>query len=514
MNSYSRSANKIGISLEATVFICGALVMIFEINGSRILAPFLGTSTYIWTSLIGVILAALSLGYWLGGKLADTRPQVGVLASIVFAGGGLVSITILIRDVLLAFISAMPTGLEIKAIVAALLLFAPASITFGFVLPFSVKLRMLSLTETGKTVGRLYALSTLGSILGTFAAGFLLIPFVGSVRTMYLIAGTLFLTALILAPLALTRTNIASMLVFLIAVASNEAIGNYRYQVNRFLDIDTEYARLSIFETTEPRSGKQIRVAANDPHFIQSAIFLDNDDLVFDYNRFFHLAKVFNPVMQHSLMIGGAGYSFPRDYLREYQNATLDVVEIDPQMTAIAREHFRLKDDPRMQIFHEDARMFLRNSPEKIYDAIFIDAFGTLFSVPYHLTTIESMRSVKRASKDNAVLVMNLGGALSGNGSKFTKAEFATLQAVFSQVRIFKVNQERRDDEMQNLIIVAMDRSSRNSVSTDTAKLKQLLSHEYRDALQLDLPMLTDELVPVEYYNSFAQNSYQTRSAR
>ncbi len=166
--------------LELTVFVCGALVMIYEIIGSRLISPYLGASTYVWTSLIGVILGALSLGYWLGGKFADKRPDIKALTSVIFLAGGLVSVTILLKDLILSFITQAPIGLELKSMFAALLLFAPASVLLGFVTPYAVKLKMSSLKDSGKTVGRLYALSTVGSILGTFLAGFFLIPFVGS----------------------------------------------------------------------------------------------------------------------------------------------------------------------------------------------------------------------------------------------------------------------------------------------------------------------------------------------
>ncbi|MGI8884102.1 MAG: fused MFS/spermidine synthase, partial [Pyrinomonadaceae bacterium] len=154
--------------LELTVFVCGALVMIYEIIGSRILSPYIGTSTYVWTSLIGVILAALSLGYWLGGKIADKKPDIKILGLVIFLAGGLVSVTILIQDLVLAIISTTKVGLEIKSVAAAVLLFAPASVLLGFVTPYAVKLKMSSLADSGKTVGRLYALSTVGSIAGTF----------------------------------------------------------------------------------------------------------------------------------------------------------------------------------------------------------------------------------------------------------------------------------------------------------------------------------------------------------
>ncbi|MCA1623912.1 MAG: fused MFS/spermidine synthase [Acidobacteria bacterium] len=119
--------------LEITVFVCGALVMIYEIIGSRLLSPYIGASTYVWTSLIGVILGALSLGYWLGGKWADRQPDIKILAFVIFLAGGLVSLTILLKDLVLSLIAESSAGLEIKSLLAALLLFAPASVLLGFV---------------------------------------------------------------------------------------------------------------------------------------------------------------------------------------------------------------------------------------------------------------------------------------------------------------------------------------------------------------------------------------------
>ncbi len=177
--------------------------MIYEIIGSRILSPYIGTSTYTWTSLIGVILAALSFGYWLGGKWADKKPDIKILAAAIFIAGGLFAVTILLKDFILAIISQNSLPLELKSIIAALLLFAPASVFLGFVTPYAVKLKTKTLDETGQTVGRLYALSTIGSIVGTFSAGFFLIPFVGSTRTLYFIAGSLILLSVFIAPFAI-----------------------------------------------------------------------------------------------------------------------------------------------------------------------------------------------------------------------------------------------------------------------------------------------------------------------
>src|SRR5258706_1481924 len=208
--------------LDITVFACGAIVMIFEIIGSRILSPFIGTSTYVWTSLIGIILGSLSLGYWFGGRVADRRPDVKLLAAVILTASGLISLTVLVKDVLLSLIASAAVGLEIKALVASIILFAPASVCMGFVTPFAVRLKMPSLDNTGSTVGNLYAISTVGSILGTFAAGFFLIPFVGSVRTLYLIAAGLLILSILLVPLGISRLNIAAALLFILEIAANE----------------------------------------------------------------------------------------------------------------------------------------------------------------------------------------------------------------------------------------------------------------------------------------------------
>lgn len=493
--------------LEITVFVCGALVMIFEIIGSRILSPFIGTSTYIWTSLIGVILASLSLGYWLGGRLADQRPDIKILASVIFAAGGLISLTVLIKDVLLSMIAAAGVSIEIKALVAAILLFAPASVCLGFVTPFAVRLRMTTVENTGRTVGRLYALSTIGSIVGTFAAGFFLIPFVGSVRTLYLIAGSLIILSLTLVPLAVSKSNIAVVTFFFLSVAASEAHSLLLRSSNGLYDIDTEYSRVQVFETKDPGSGKPIRALATDPYFVQSATFMDSDELVLDYGWYYHLIRHFKPGFAHTLIIGGAGYSFPKEYLRTYPEALIDVVEIDPQMTQIARNHFRMQDDPRMQIFHEDGRMYINRADSLKYDAILMDAFGSLFSVPHHLTTVEAVTHLDRILKDDGVVIFNLGAAIKGPGSKFLQAELATYKRVFPQLHLFKVNADYNDERLQNLIIVASKSSVVNTSPID-GQIASLMSHRYIQDLTLEENILTDDLAPVEYYNSIAQNLY------
>src|SRR5215204_5734166 len=491
-------------ALEVAVFVCGALVMVYEIIGSRIVAPYIGTSTYIWTSLIGVILAALSLGYWIGGRMADKRPGVKVLAAAIFLACGAVSLTVLIKDLILSAIHAAGGPLELRSVAAAALLFAPASVLLGFVTPYAVKLRTLSLADSGKTVGRLYALSTVGSIAGTFAAGFFLIPFVGSTRTLYLIAASLFAVSLLLAPLAFTRTNVTILTVFIFGIGGTELMAYYMRTAHNLIDLDTEYSRVQIYEATHPETGRPYRAIATDPFFAQSAIYLDDGSAVFEYPKFFHLVQYFKPDQQNTLMIGGAGYTFPREYVKAYPQGHIDVVEIDARMTEIAKQRFGLVEDPRLKSFHEDGRIFLNDSDNGKYDAVFIDAFGSMFSIPYHLTTVEAVQQMHRVLKDDGVVIVNIGSAFTGPASHFLQAELSTYKAVFRDVLLFKVRPEKADADLQNVILVAC-RSTCRTAELDSSLgehhfISSLLRRRYSgyENEAASAPVLTDDLAPVE----------------
>ncbi len=494
--------------LDITVFICGAVVMTYEIIGSRVLSPFLGASTYVWTSLIGVILGSLSLGYWLGGRLADRKPDLKILASVIFIAGGLISVTVLIKEIVLSFVASAPVGVELRSVIASIILFAPASICLGFVTPYTVKLRMLSLADAGKTVGRLYALSTVGSIVGTFAAGFFLIPFVGSIRTLYALSAILIGLSLLLVPFAISRMGIAVIIIFIFSIVSNEAGAYLLFRANGLHDIDTEYSRVQVFQTIEPKSGKPIQALATDPYFLQSAMFFDSDEPAFEYSRYYHLARHFKPDFRDTLVIGGAGYTVPKDFLRRYPDVNIDVVEIDPQMTEIARKHFKLKDDSRLKIIHEDGRTFLRRSDSAKYDVIMMDAFGSLFSVPYQLTTVEAVREMRRTLREDGVVIFNLGSSITGEASRFLHAELATYQSVFPTVHLYKVNSDYEDTRLQNLMIVASASPNVPATTSPDPELESLLAHRYTGDLSTTAQIITDDLAPVEHYNSIAQNIF------
>ncbi|MCY7374519.1 MAG: fused MFS/spermidine synthase, partial [Pyrinomonadaceae bacterium] len=274
-------------------------------------------------------------------------------------------------------------------------------------------------------------------------------------------------------------------------------------------DIDTEYSRVEVFNTVEPTSKKPIRALAIDPFFVQSAMFLDSDELVLEYAKYYHLLRHFKPDFQNTLLIGGAGYTFPRDYLSKYQNAQIEVVEIDSQMTEIAREFFRLENNPRLKITHQDGRIFLNQTDANQFDVVLMDAFGSLFSVPFQLTTVEAVSQISRVLKDDGVVIFNLGGAIKGDASKFLQAQLKTYRRVFPKVYLFKINADFPDERLQNLIIVACKEKNAAPLTSDDAEISNLLNHRYGETIAADLEILTDDLAPVEYYNSFAQSLYR-----
>lgn len=184
--------------LEITVFVCGAVVMIFELVGSRVLGPYFGTSIFVWTSLIGIILGSLSLGYYLGGKIADKKPNLSNLSLIILLASISIGLTIFIKDSLLVILQINFTDIRLASALASLILFLPASMLLGMVSPYAVKLKIENLNTSGRAVGNLYAISTVGSIIGTFLSGFYLIPRFGTNKLLMILAITLIAVSLAL----------------------------------------------------------------------------------------------------------------------------------------------------------------------------------------------------------------------------------------------------------------------------------------------------------------------------
>lgn len=480
--------------LECIVFVSGAIVMIYELVGSRLISPYVGTSLYVWSSLIGVILGSLSLGYYLGGKLADKKAEWRVFSGVLFFAAVFIGLTIFIKHVVLEAVALFNIRSEYTALLASLFLFAPASILLGMVSPFSVKLRMSSLDSSASTVGNLYAISTIGSIAGTFAAGFVIIPFFGTTKILFFMAIALLVLSLIASAKIFLRTKIILICLF----SGLMFFGNIHYIFTKsgMIDIDTPYNKVWI--DYESKANKPMVVLYTDPFAAQSAMYLYDNELVFKYTKYFRLAKHFNPGINAALMIGGCGYSYPKDFLKKFPDSTMDVVEIDPGMTQIARKYFGLYDNARLRIFHEDARTFLNRTVNK-YDVIYSDAFNSFNSVPYQLATSEAVEKMYRALNGDGLVIHNIISGINGKKGEFLRAEIATYKRYFPYVYIFRVNNED-SRESQNIILIALKNTKKPSLESADRELNEYLRSVWREEIVLDMPVITDDHAPVEYY--------------
>lgn len=482
-------------TLEIVVFVCGAVVMIFELIGSRMLGPYFGNSIFVWTSLIGIILGSLSIGYYFGGKLADKNPTIQGLSLIIFLAAVFIGLTTLVKDMLLFMFETNLTDIKISSTLSSIILFLPTSLALGMVSPYAAKLKIESLDNSGSTIGNLYALSTAGSIFGTFISGFYLIPKFGTNKLLIILTITLIIISLSLTTKFIKIKSSALIL----AVLSWAVINQLQLfaQKNGFVDIDTAYSRIWIYDKIDKDTKKTTRTLAINKDS-NSAMILGSDELVFEYTKYYHLAKYLNPNFKDTLMIGGGGFSFPKNFLITYPQATIDVVEIDPTVTEIAKKYFYLKDDPRLKIYNEDGRVFL-NKNQKKYDAIFGDAFSSHYSIPYQLTTREAVQKKYDLLTDRGFVILNTISSITGEKGKFLRAEVTTYKSIFPQVYLFPVNNAADGDTVQNVILVATKFPEIIDFRSDTVDTF-FSSHLWKESIPQDMPILTDDYAPVEHY--------------
>lgn len=482
--------------LEMVVFASGAVVMIFELVGSRVLGPVFGTSLPVWTAIIGVILGSLSLGYWFGGKVADRRPSTGIFSLLLLCAAIAIAITGIFQESILASRYMVGLSVSVGALIASLVLFTPASILLGMVSPYAVKLSLQALEESASTVGRLYALSTLGSIAGTFLAGFVLIPMFGTDRLLFFLTFVLAFCSFLVFVGRTSLLKIAVLLVGLWGYTTGEFF-LLRADKHVLADVDTRYNRVTVYDdaTTFAPAARVMRINNE----FSSAMFLESDKLVFEYTQFYDLARHFVPDIQSALLIGGAGYSYPKHFLREYPQASIDVVEIDPGVTAVAKQYFRLVESDRLRVVHEDGRVFL-NRNKKEYSVIFGDAFKSQFSLPYQLTTRQAVQKTYDSLDSNGAVLVNIISAIEGEKGLFLRAQYATYKSVFPHVFLFPVSNVSNSQTVQNIMLVALKNPKMPGMSSENPDTQAFLSHLWRETVPNDLPTLTDDFAPVDFY--------------
>lgn len=457
---------------EIIIFLLGSIYMILELVCSRVLAPYFGTSNLVWTSVIGIVLLSSSVGNYIGGIIADKSLNKKTIQLILtFTGITILAIALVQKPVINA-VSNLISDIKIGAIISTILLFFIPSMTIGFLSPIIIKLRIADLSKIGKTSGVLYSVSTLGSIIGTFLGGFVLIPSFGSVEILYILAICVFLillffdvkdkTSLIFASIMIV-INIACLVFFITSNNSNK-VAVLNGNTSAVADFDTVYGRVNIYNGT--LSGDDIRILLID-RGNESASFTDEgkqNDLVFEYTKYYDLMFKSNIEINNTLMIGGAGYSYPKYYISNYSDKTMDVVEVDEKITEIAKEYFYLdklyedfdlENNHRLNLITADGRSYL-NSNSKKYDAILNDAFAG-DTPATTLTTKEAVQKIYNSLNENGLYLSNVISSLDGNDSKFLKAEVATLKTVFKNVYIVPCYTLTDTSMIQNIMVVATD---------------------------------------------------------
>lgn len=489
--------NKIG-KLETIIFTGGAVVMILELIGSRLLAPYLGTSIFVWSALIGIILGALSIGYYLGGKFSENNPRLEFLTQILFVSAMTIVFITIIAEPVLNF--SMSLGVKFGSVLATLALFLIPSVILGMVSPYAIRLKIQNIESSGGVAGNLYALSTMGSIFGTFLAGFYLIPTFGSIQILFALALVLVLISLFKGKK--TAKIILVIIIITLWLINQSAESKYVYEA------DSAYNHIRVVDSIDKKSGKDIRLLylATETH---SAIFKDSNEIFSSYHKIYLLDNLFKPEIKNALTLGAGAYVAPVNFLSRYPEAEMTVVEIDPAVTQVAKDYFQLAGQERINIIHQDARIFLNNNKEK-FDVIYGDAFASFYSIPFQLTTVQAIEKIYNSLEDDGVLILNVISSLEGEQSKFFQAEYLTLKKIFPQIYIFPTYfyNEQGVNQHQNIIIFASKNPNRltkeDLLKNADFEQKEWVGHFWEKEIKIDpkLKILTDNFAPVDYYIS------------
>jgi spermidine synthase len=498
------------VRLLICVFVSGAVVMALELLGSRILAPVFGNSIFVWGSLIGVVLASLSAGYYLGGKLADRRPNLQTLSLVVLGAGVLVlALPTLAPPVFDAAIRAQ-LGDRYSPLLATTILLGPPSTLLGMVSPYAIRLAAKSFEKLGKASGNLYALSTVGSIVGTFVTVFVLIPEFGVNKIIVALGATL----LVVAFLGLgTRLKVFVLLFLIISPFAAPYLVGHRLTAATYslalgdtvYETDTPYHHIVVADAYDPVYQSTIRYLILDDNF-HSATDLNNPDRnVFPYTNYFHLPFLLNSKITKVLFIGGGGFTGPKSFLKHYANVTVDVAEIDPEVIRVAEQYFGVDaTNPRLHIYNQDGRIFLQQTKGK-YDSVILDAYSKSY-VPFHLMTEEFFRLLANHLTTNGTVVSNLIAQSSGSSSELLAAEINTMQTVFPNVYTF-ATEGPDHPSVQNMIVLA-SLSVNHLTEPDFARLATAQKtpatqvtndvSNYFVMATRNAPILTDNYAPVE----------------
>jgi spermidine synthase len=502
------SQNVNGRVLSVASFICGACVMVLEMAGSRVVAPYMGTSLVVWTSLIGIIMASLTLGYWLGGAVADRKPEMSLLSSVILAAGIATALVALAANPVLETLSSNVRNIYVASVLASALLFTVPSVLLGMVSPFIVRLAMKNVDSSGRAVGGFSALSSAGSIAGTFLGGFALISYFSSRTILFIVAAVLLAVSAMLRGKgrrlfpALVCFTLTCGAFFEVYGMKKEASFMATEQLSDEITVETHYNTIRIMERNANGTNLRIRILQTDPMGAQSLMYVDRpDDLYSDYTKFYDLAFHYKPDIKKVLMLGGGGYCVPKHISVTRPDVNVDVVELDPGITDVARKYFNLADRPGQRIFHEDARMFVNRESvggAAKYDAVFEDVFGSSYNIPFHMTTAECMRKIRAMMSDDGVFVVNIISSIDG---ELFSGIYASVASAFPTVMIYPATYPNSSRIRQNIMIVALANGNEPYRMPDDEYMASLLGHRWTNRFEPKTDAFTDAFAPVEKYS-------------
>ena len=402
--------------LFALVFVVGTGSLGAEIAAVRLMAPFFGASTIVWANTIGIVLVALSIGYWLGGRLGDSRPDLRSLCLVVIAAAVLLAVVPLVARPFLDFsvdaLDEIEAGAFVGSLFAVLALIAVPIVLLGTCSPWAIRLAVPDVEHAGRVAGRLYAISTIGSLLGTLLAALVLIPLVGSQRTFLIFALAIALVAVAglgwrfaVVPLAL-----AGAIALPVGTVKATAEGRVIYEA----ETEHQYVRVveegdgdRLLELNEGQAVHSLLRCESDPppgEPCGSYGHLTGD--VWDGYLVLPFAALERPPARVAIL-GNAAGTTARAYGRFFREAEIDGVEIDPELEDVGNRFFDMASNENLTVHGEDARPWLRRS-EGGYDVIMVDAYRQPY-IPFYLATREFFELVRERLRPGGVMIVNAG---------------------------------------------------------------------------------------------------------
>ena len=418
--------------LFATAFVAGAVVMALEILGSRLLAPVFGNSLFVWGALIGVVLAAMSSGYATGGWLADRYPGERVLAGLLLMSGTWTFLLAWMGQPVMFLVDAWIKDPRWGPCIATTFLLAPPAFGLSAVLPTLLRLAIADLGHLGRHTGRMIAVSTVGSLVGTWGTAFYLLTLVGSMALVAVLGGVQALLGL----LWLWRATTARARLTVPILGGLGLMGWLALHPVLVLP-QPSYQEDSPYQQIRVRDDDLFRYLVLDRTFHAVMWRVDPGALYLPYSQLFVAALALTPDPTRALILGHGGGSVAKWLARHWPDLEVDTVEVDPSVVRVAEDYFGYSAPPGHHVHVRDARVFLRETPID-YDIIWVDVFARHL-IPFHLTTREFFAEVRSRLKPDGVVVVNLASSGEGPDRQRAEAVVATMRTVFPLIESFGV---------------------------------------------------------------------------